>query len=253
MLAVERRKDIINQLNTHKSVLVPDLSKKFGVTEETIRRDLEKLEEQGVLIRTYGGAVLNEGSRSEISVEIRQEINIAGKDAIGKAAASLVKQGDTIILDASTSALYVAKHLQNKPGLTVISNSMKVILELANCPEITIISTGGVLRPNNLSYVGRTAQNAIDTYSANKVFFSCKGLTITRGLTDSNEQESDLRRKMIANSDQAIFLCDHTKFGQVGVVKTAGFEEIDDLITDRELPEEWREKIESAGVRIQIA
>jgi len=250
MLAVERRAKIAALITENKSVLVQDLSKMFSVTEETIRRDLEKLEKQGILIKTYGGAVLAENSKGEISVEIRQEINTKGKDAIGKIAAGMVADGEVIMLDASTSALYVAKHIKAKKGLTVITNSEKIVLELAGCDDITIISTGGIFRHKNYSYVGKTAENVLSGYYATKAFLSCKGLSLARGLTDSNEQEADIRKMMIKCSEKVIALCDHTKFNQAGFINTAGFDDIDCIITDGQLPEGWKEKIESQGVQV---
>lgn len=252
MLAVERRSKIMSLINERKSVLVQELSDMFGISEETVRRDLAKLEKQGMLVRTYGGAVLPDDSKMEMPVEVREVINPAGKNAIGKRAAEMVNDGDIIVLDASTSALFVAKNIKNKKALTVITNAEKVVLELAGCDDITVISTGGTLRHKSLSYVGRAAENSLRNYCANKVFFSCRGLNINRGLTDSNEQEVDIKKAMINCAEKAILLCDHTKFGKVGFVSTACFEDIDCLITDAPLPEDWQKKIEEAGVEVEV-
>lgn len=253
MFGVERRSIIMTILNEKKSILVNEVASQFGVVEETIRRDLKELEAQGLLVRTHGGAVLTEDSKSEAPLEIREGINITGKNSIALQAANLIADGDTIILDASTSALFVAKHIKEKKGLTVITNAVKVVLELADCGDITVVSTGGVLRHNSLSYVGRAAENLLDNYHAGKLFFSCKGISLNRGLTDSNEQESDLRRKMIASSDKVIFLCDHTKFDRVGYVTTAKLEDMDLMITDRDLSGEWADRIRKADIEVVIA
>jgi len=250
MLAVERRNRIVELINEKKSIHVSELGKMFSVTEETIRRDLEKLEKQGILVRTYGGAVLADDFKSEMSVQVREEINAAGKNAIGQEAAKMVNDGDIIILDASTSALYVAKHLKKKKGLTVITNAEKVVFELSDCEDITVICTGGVLRSRSLSYVGRAAENALSNYFANKVFLSAKGFTLNRGLTDSNEQEADMRRAMIKCSEKVVLLCDRTKFGRVGFVNTANIKDISCMITDGPMPEGWKEQIEAAGVKV---
>ena len=236
-----------------KSILVQEAAVSFGVTEETIRRDLKELESQGLLSRTYGGAVLADDSRAEAPLEIREGINIAGKDSIGRYAAGMIQDGDTIMLDASTSALYVAKHIKNKKGLTVITNAERIIFELAGCDDMTLISTGGIFRSRNLSYVGRAAENAISNYYANKLFFSCKGFSPKRELTDSNEQESEIRKTMIRCSNQVIFLCDHTKFDKVGYVNTARLSELSTIITDAPLPENWTELLAGSSVRIELA
>lgn len=253
MFGVERRSLIMTILNEKRSASVNEIAAQFGVVEETIRRDLKELEAQGLLIRTHGGAVLSEDSSLEAPLEIREGINIAGKDSIALQAAALISDGDTIILDASTSSLFVAKHIKDKKGLTVITNAVKVILELAGCDNITVVSMGGVLRRSSLSCVGRAAENLLDNYHAGKLFFSCKGFSINRGLTDSNEQESDLRRKMIESSDKSIFLCDHTKFDMVGYVATAKLEDIDLMITDSDLPPEWASKMRESGVEVIMA
>lgn len=241
MLGVERRNKILSMLFDKKSLLVQDLSRLFEVTEETIRRDFNNLEKKGLLIRTHGGAVLTDDSRLESPLEVREGINNAGKDAIGRRAAQMIQDNDTIILDASTSALYVARHIKDKKGITVITNAVRIILELSSCEDITLISTGGILRKKSLSYVGKMAQNVIKTYYANKLFFSCKGFSPKRQLTDSNEQESEMRKTMIGCSEQVIFLCDHTKFNKVGYVNTASVSNIHHIITDTPFPDEWNE------------
>lgn len=238
-------------LNEKKSILVQEAAEVFEVTEETIRRDLKVLESQGLLVRTHGGALLSDDSKTEASIEIRQGINIEGKDAIGREAAGLVNNGDTIILDASTSSLFVARHIKDKKGLTVITNAEKVVLELSQCKDITVICTGGTLRHKSLSYVGRSAENTLNNYYADKVFLSCKGFSIDKGFTDSNEQESDMRKLMMKCSKKVIFLCDHTKFDRVGYVITARLEDIHLFITDSSLPEEWMSKFDEAKIAVR--
>lgn len=226
-------------LNSKRSLFVQDVAQMFNVTEETIRRDFKYLESKGILVRTHGGAVLTDDTRLEPPLEIREGINIEGKDAIGIKAAEMINDNDTIILDASTSALYVAKHIKHKKGLTVITNAERIILELSDCEDMTLISTGGICRNKSLSYVGKMAENAIKNYYANKLFFSCKGFSPKRELTDSNEQESDIRKTMLECSEKTIFLCDHTKFDRVGYVHTAKLDAIDFIITDTPFPDHW--------------
>jgi DeoR/GlpR family transcriptional regulator of sugar metabolism len=253
MFGVERRSSIMSLLYDKKSVLVQDVSAMFDVTEETIRRDLKALEGQGLLLRTYGGAILADDTKTETPLEIREGINIAGKDFIGRWAAAMVHDGDTLLLDASTSSLYVAKHIKDKKSLTVITNAERIILELSACEDMTLVSTGGILRNKSLSYVGHAAESAIKNYYANKLFFSCKGFSPIRGLTDSNEQESEIRKTMMQCSNQVIFLCDHTKFDKVGYVNTANLDNIDTVITDTAFPENWGEFPYNSSVKVEIA
>ena len=163
--------------------------------------------------------MLADDIKMEVSLEIREGINIEGKNIIGRLASSLVKDGDTLFLDASTSSLYVAKHLKDKKGLTVITNAERIILELAQCSDINVISTGGFLRKKSLSCVGRAAESAVSSYHADKVFFSCKGFSPQLGATDSNEQES-VTGTYAQHSNECIFLCDHTKFHKLGYIIT---------------------------------
>ncbi|MEN6316638.1 MAG: DeoR/GlpR family DNA-binding transcription regulator [Clostridiaceae bacterium] len=253
MFGIERRSKMMSMLYDKKSILVQEAAVVFGVTEETIRRDLKELEQQGLLSRTYGGAVLADDTRTEAPLNIREGINIEGKDSIGRYAAGLVNDGDTILLDASTSSLYVAKHIKDKKGLTVITNAEPIIFELSGSDDITLICTGGILRNKSLSYVGRAAENAINNYYANKLFFSCKGFSPIRDLTDSNEQESEIRKTMLRCSNQAIFLCDHTKFDKVGYVNTARLADVDMIITDVPLPDSWSDYIKGSSAHVEIA
>lgn len=250
MFDVERRTRIMSTLQEKKELLVQETASLFSVTGETIRRDLKKLEGQGLLVRTHGGAVLPDDAMTETPLNIREGINITGKNFIGKLAASLIDNGDTIFLDASTSSLYVAKHIRKKKNLTVITNAERIIMELFDCPDITLISTGGIIRSKSLSCVGHMAENSIEGYHADKVLFSCKGFSPRHGLTDSNEQESEIRKAMLKCSETAIFLCDRTKYDKTGFVKTAKLEAIDVIIVDAPMPEDWAEALAAASVRV---
>jgi DeoR/GlpR family transcriptional regulator of sugar metabolism len=239
LFAIERKNKLIALLNEKESISVQEAALYFGVAEETIRRDLGALEEQNLLVRTHGGAVISGSAKPEISYEMRKRINIQGKDSIGKEAAKYVSDGDTLILDASTSAFFLARHIKDKKGITVITNAENVIRELSEIEDIEVISTGGVLRRRSMSYVGRIAEESLRNYRANKLFFSCMGFSLQNGVTDSNGQESDIKKIMIACSQTICLLCDHTKLDRVGYASTAKPEDIDILITDQPLPSEF--------------
>ncbi len=253
MFGVERRSRILLLLQEKKSMLVHEIAVIFGVTEETIRRDLKELEKGGLILRTHGGAILADESKTEAALEVREGINSAGKDAIGKEAAKLIHDGDTVILDASTSSLFVAKHIKDKKGLTVITNAERIIFELSDCEDVTLISTGGILRQKSLSYVGKTAETALSNYHVSKAFISCKGFSPQKGLMDSNEQESDIRKAMLQRSEKAIFLCDRMKFDKVGYVVTAQLGDFDYFITDAPIPADWNEALKESNVALVVA
>ncbi len=251
MLAVERRNKIEQIINKEKSVLVVELAKQFEVTTETIRGDLEKLEKQGVLVRTYGGAMIAESSEPELAITERDTVNYEGKQRIGQRAAQLIKDGETIFLDASTSAWHLARYIKVKRGLTVITNADKIVSELSSCDHIHTICTGGQLTARNMSFVGRTAEKTIrENYYANKFFFSCKGITLSRGLVDSSEAEAEIKKAMLDLSESAIFLCDKNKIGKLGVPQIAGLDRIDCFITDAKLSEEWTEALAKKDVKL---
>ena len=251
MLAVERRNKIEQIINQYGSVLVTELARQFDVTTETIRGDLLKLERQGVLIRTYGGATLADTSEPELAASERDTVNYEGKQLIGRRASELIRDGETIFLDASTSALHLARCIKGKRGLTVITNSVKIVTELADCAHIHVISTGGQLAHRNMSFVGRIAEKTVrENYYANKFFFSCRGITLSRGLVDSSEEEAEIKKTMLGCCESAIFLCDHYKLGRLGVPVISGLDRIDCFITDVRLTEEWTETLDKNDVKL---
>lgn len=250
-LAVERRKQIEELINTNKSVLVAELAAQFDVTPETIRADLLKLEKKGILIRTYGGATLSTGSGAELTFKERDVMNAEAKHRIGARAAELIRSGETIFLDASTSALYLARNIKEKHGLTVITNASSIVAELSECENIKLISTGGLLSKRNMSYTGRFAERMIrENFAANKFFFSCKGVTVERGLTDASEEEAYVKQAMMDVSDSVIFLCDHNKLGRKSIPVIAPLDRIDTVITDVRLDREWHDTLEGLDIDI---
>lgn len=251
MLAVERRSKIEDIITENKSVLVTELAKRFDVTPETIRGDLLKLEKQGVLVRTYGGATLSVGSGSELSYKERDVVNAEAKHKIGVRAADMIRNGETIFLDASTSSLWLARNIKNKEGLTVITNAVNIVLELSECENIKLICTGGRLNTRNMSYIGRFTERMIrENLTADKFFFSCKGVTVSRGMTDVSEDEAEIKREMMNAADSVILLCDHNKLGRKGIPVISPIDKIDTLITDICPDREWYAAMREAGVRV---
>ncbi len=240
---------IIDRLSKDGAVAVSKLSLELGVTEETVRRDLEKLEGQELLVRTHGGAVPIDGSAFDLSLEKRKNTNSAEKEAIAKAAAEFVVQGDTLFLDASTTAFYMAKYLKKMRGITVITNSVRIINELSGAEGVKLIAIGGEVN-SNLSFVGGVAEKMIeDCYFAGKVFFSSKGITASAGILESNEQECSVKRRMIKNAKTRYYLCDKSKIGKIGFVKLATVDEIDCFISDGRTDGELKKQLEENGVR----
>lgn len=241
MFAVERRKKILEILNLNGSVLVNDLSRDLKVTVETIRRDLEHLERLEQLTRTHGGAVLYEENAIDLSLAKRSELNTDGKLAISRKAIKLIKTGDIIFLDSSSTSYYLSKLVKELKNVTVITNNLQILNELSNCDKIKVISIGGIVNPSNLSFVGEVAVSNINsTFCANKVFFSSKGIVKDKGILESNDFECQVKKAMIKNSEKKYLIADSSKFNKVGFIKVASFLEIDGFITDKELDNDWK-------------
>lgn len=250
MLAIERRQKIMAMLNENKSVLVPDLAKLFNVTEETIRRDLEKLEKEGLLKRTYGGAVLVENYNVDVPFEFRNATNIEGKKQIALTLIKYIEDGDTLAMDSSTSALQVARLLKTKKNITVITNSEQIVNELRIFEDVKVISTGGTLRHKSLSLVGPIAEQTLKTLNANKAIISCKGFDIEKGFTESNELEAQVKKTMIEISSKVYMIADHTKMTKTALVNIATLDEVDFIFTDKILLPSQENAIRDRNVEI---
>lgn len=250
MFAIERRRKIISILEERSSVMVPELSKIFDVTEETVRRDLEKLEMEGLLKRTYGGAVAVESTNMELPLKIREVTNIENKQSIGIKVAGFIEDGNTIALDSSTTALQVAKHIKSKRRITVITNSMNIVYELSNAKDCMVISTGGNLRPSSMGFVGRLAEESIKKFNVDKAIISCKGVHMDREVTESNEAEAEVKKAMVEAADKVFLLVDSTKFNRISFVNMLKLEQVGTIFTDKKLNEEWEQLLSERNVEL---
>ena len=252
MLAIERKNEILEILQKEQRVLVSELSKRYGVTDETIRRDLEKLEGEGVVKRTYGGAVLNRSKDVDLPLRIRERTHREEKQVIAGLVARLIEEGDRIMLDASSTSLMIAKELKEKEKLTVITNSVEVLIELASHEGIQVISTGGNLNETSLSLVGNAAQKVLNGYHVDKTVFSCKGLDMKAGITDSNELDSNIKSAMYECADTAVLAVDSSKFDKVSFVKTLKLRKGDIVVTDRLPSNDWVMFFQDHGVSLVV-
>ena len=215
MLAAERRGLILEKLQDEKRVVVSELSELFEVSEETIRRDLDKLDKEGLASKSYGGAVLVENNNTDMPFNVRKKRNMQGKRIMAEIISKLIDDGDHIIVDPSTTAVSIVKALRDKKRLTIVTNSIEVLVELADASGWDVISTGGTLRENYLALVGPRALEGINSFNADKVILSCKGIDMEKGITDANEMFSQVKRAMLHSAKQKILAVDSTKFEQV--------------------------------------
>ena len=250
MLAAERRNEILAQLREEGKVIVADLSKKYDVTEETIRRDLEKIERDGFAERTYGGAVLKENDREDLPFLVRKRANVEAKKKIAVTISEMIEDGERIMLDASTTALFVAKQIRYKKNITVITNSIEILLELADVKGWKLLSTGGSLRADALALVGYQAERMVDEFFVDKAIISCKGVDYQKGCTDSNELEAGIKKQMLASATTKILAVDSGKFGRLSFTKIVDFARIDMIVTDYQMNEEWSEKMQDCNVKV---
>ena len=239
MLAIERKNEILLKLKTEQRVLVSSLAEHYGVTEETIRRDLDKLEKEGYATKTYGGAIWGNSTKTDLSYTIRNRTNVEAKHAIGEEIAGLIEDGDHIMLDDSSTSLYIAKHIQSKKNLTVITNSVEILVELAAKDDWTVMSTGGKLKQESMALVGDTAQTMLRSFHVDLCVFSGKGLSFTDGITDSNEFHASMKKAMMASSGKNILAIDSSKFDKVSFVKIAALSEIDMIVTEKKPSDAW--------------
>lgn len=249
MLALERQKLILELLNSEGAVMVSKLSVKLGVTEETIRRDLEKMEANELLRRTHGGALPLENGSYELSLEKRKGLNVETKQALAKKAVQYIASGDTIFLDASTTTFYMAKEIKNMKNVTVITNSIRVISELAGVDGIKVFAVGGMVSKNQSLVGGMTEKYILENYFADKMFFSSKGIG-NNMILDGNEQECFIKQSMIKNARVSYYLCDKSKIGRLGCMRLSSFDDVDFLVTDAEIKGSLKEVLDESNVDI---
>ena len=250
MLTLERQEEIVRILKEKKAASVEELSKRLFIGPATIRRDLDVLQRRRLVKRTHGGVVLLEGLNTEIPLYVRENERSAEKDGIGRAAASLVRDGDILILDSSSTTYHMIPFLRGRENLTCITNGAKTALALGELPHARVYCTGGRLRENSLSFVGGQAKAAVANYHAQRLFFSCRGVTRESGAMDASDEEAELRRAMIAIAGQVVLLCDHSKFDRTAFYRACGFEEIDVLVTDRQPDAQWAKFLTEQQVEV---
>lgn len=240
MLGLERRQKIMEKIRLDRKVYVSELAKSFKVTEETIRRDLEKLESQDLLRRSYGGAVIAESTSDELSYTRRSTINSESKLAIAEKAASLIHDGDTIMMDSSTTCQALLQRLKGQRDITVITNSIRLMSDFTNS-GFKMICTGGTMRESSCALTGSIACQTLSKYYVDFAFISCKSIDLKKGIMESNESESRVKSVMMQQARKTILLVDHSKFDKTAFVKCDDFEHIDTVVTDDAPSKEWQE------------
>lgn len=249
---VERRQEIIEAVGEAGKLSVTQLSKRFDVSEVTIRQDLQELHDQGFLLRTRGGAV-SSNKMPEMSFDMRQQQHAALKAAIGREAAALVGHGDTVFVDASTTTHAMIPHLKKLPELTVVTNSLRVALAFLDAPQIQVSLPGGHLRRESISLVGLTSDSPMPSINIQTGFFGARGLTLEEGLTDVNLNEVNLKRRMIESCRQVVALLDSLKWGKVAAYTFADLQQINTVVSDSNVPKDLLKALRKNGVEVKLA
>ncbi len=249
----ERRNKTIRQLNDKGQVSVTELSKMLKVSEVTIRKDLFYLENQKFLIRTHGGAMKNDYLVQDQHFEEKGKKHSEEKRLIGEVAAKMVEDGDSLILDAGSTVMQIARNLHNKRGLIVLTPAVTVAIELMRVPEIQIMVMGGILRNTSGAVVGPYAEAMVKEHYCSKLFLAADGFDPSFGLTTTNALEAHLNRMMIESAQKTIVAIDSSKFGRRGLSRICGIENIDVVITDSGVSESMRQTLADSDVAVIVA
>ncbi len=251
---VERRKEILNMLNNEGHVFVHELSKKFGVSEVTIRNDLDLFESKKLLLRSRGGAIKYETSvGKDYEISAKDKIHYAEKIKIGKKAAELVKEGETIILDSGTTTMEIAKNLNQEISINVITNAFNIVSQLVDFQNINIIVPGGTFRKNSHSLVGSLAEKSFRNFYVDKVFIGVDGFDTSHGAFTPNIEEASLNQVMIDIAREVILVTDSSKFQRRSLAFICSLKSINTVVTDKNIRKEDLNKLHDAGIRVVLA
>jgi DeoR family transcriptional regulator, fructose operon transcriptional repressor len=249
----ERRQSLLDVLRKQPGLRVPELAKVLDVSEGTVRNDLNALEDENKLKRVHGGAVLNNQDQFQNNSFVRRyNENIAAKLAIAQEAAILVKDGDSILLDASSTGYYFASALSERQGLRVVTNGFEVARELARNASNNVILIGGVVNNNSSSVTGLLSERIIEELHIEKAFLSCSGFSLERGMTEVLLAEAQIKRKVIESTQSLYALVDSTKFGKEDMTSFAAARTIARLFTDEGLSAQWSERLKQAGIEFTL-
>lgn len=250
MAQKDRLEHIKQVIQLEKKISVAELSTDFKVTPETIRRDLARLEADGIVTRTYGGAVLNEARVIEnSSFLLRASHHRQEKKIIADLVRGLVPKRGVIAADASSTVVEAVSFLSNEPNITILTNSTQIINEFSDS-SFRIVSTGGTVNKSTFSMQGSIVRNVLKSLYVDVVLLSCKALNLAGGIFDSNEDEAEIKKLMVERGQKIILLADHSKFDKVAFVKLLDFERLDMLVTDREPSQDWKDTLKNKKVSL---
>ncbi len=255
MLAFERRMALAELLEQTPVLTVDVLAHRFAVSPQTVRRDLQYLEQKGLITRRYGGAVAREDDQSgrERAFLTRESEHMIQKRALAEAALDLVQPGTTVIMDASTTILELARVLSPSIQLTAVVNALPIGTELSRRSQVSLTMLGGTLRHTSLSFSGPIAENALRRLYVDTAFISVRALSLHHGLTEANVSEASLKEIMVRNAARVVTLADSTKLERTALSVFAPVEAISVLVTDDGANPQIVEQLREAGIEVRLA
>ena len=239
MVVYERQREILNYLKQNHFATVGELAKLVWSSESSVRRDVKALELKGYVKQIYGGVVLSEYENSVVPVNLRDPSNSAVKEELAKRAAEYIFDGATVIMDGSSTVRRISKYIGGFKSLKIITNNQR-IFNVCNYPEVKLYCTGGLFLNQSNIFVGSTAESYISGINADLVFFSSQAISEDGEISDASEEETSLRRAMLARAKKKIFLCDSSKIGLKRTFTLCNKDDVDMIICDKALP--WEEK-----------
>ena len=249
----ERQKQILSLLSQQGRLSVAEIVTQFSISEATARRDLETLASQGKAQRVHGGVIAVEQAPPELPILEREKEQADEKARIGRAAASLVGNNETVFLGSGTTVLEIARNLRNHKNLTVITNSLPVLNILAGNNEITVVSLGGMLRESELSFIGHITEQALVEVRADKVFMGTRGVSLEHGLTNDYLQETLTDRAILKSGREVVIVADHTKVNRVATVLLAPLDQMHSFVTDSKVDKKFVQSLKRQNIQVVIA
>jgi len=250
MMAEERRTQILLILRNAGRVRVNELASQFNTSAVTIRNDLNELSQRGLVQRSHGGAMLPDSIMRESPLQERLKAHAEEKRRIGAMAASMIHDGETIILDSGTTTLEIARQIKKKKGLHIITNGVNIAAELLDARDSEVFIVGGTVRGESASISGRFTEEMFDQFSADKLFLSGAGCDLDFGVSGANLEETMVNRAMLRIAREIILVADASKFSKRSMSRIAPFAEIDTVITDKRLSEDIQSKLRSSGCNL---
>ena len=252
LLTEQRRRNLLDLVDQEGQVTVADMVHTFSISAVTVRSDLDALAKIGAVVRSHGGAIRRLEATQDYPLRAKETLHRNEKVRIGKAAAELIRPGETIILDSGTTTAEVARHIKKlkTQSLTVITNALNIATELADCGDITLIMIGGLLRPVSCSFVGPQAEAMMNEFHADRLFLAVDGFDLENGPSTPDVLEAQLNNVMISSAKEVNVVADFSKLGRRSVSKIGPLDRIDRLITDNRAVPEFTEGLRNKGIEV---